>query len=388
MSQVPTVVVATDHPAEQALVRYWLARRGMTALAMPARSGPGALAALSPDLVLLDAGDSPEADVAAIKERMPGTSVALLARGPLATSGADAVLQRPFDLRALTELLSPLLEDRAAAEEAAPVRKKRILICDDDADFVRAASAIFTGAGCEVISALDASAFLERLPDLRQVDLALVDLRMPGINGLQVCRFLRERAGDDLRICMITGTQDPENVRFAEQAGADGWLNKPLRGKELLALVGLGSSAPDVAANAEPTIDTDRIFPTDSSIAPFKAQKRVLVIDDDPAVVEFCTRVLRAAGAIVDAADPTTMRGEVPDAGAYDVVLVDLHLPATSGLEVMKSMVADVRNVASRLYVITGSEGGNLRAEATRSGADGWLQKPLAPKDLTDLLAS
>ena len=388
MSQVPTVVVATDHPAEQALVRYWLARRGMTALAMPARSGAGALAALAPDLVLLDAGDSPEQDVAAIKERIPGAAVALLSRGPLSQTGADAVLQRPFDLRALTELLSPLLEDRAAAEAPVAARKKRILLCDDDADFVRAASAIFTGAGCEVISALDATAFLERLPDLRQVDLALIDLRMPGINGLQVCRFLRERAGDDLRICMITGTQDPENIRFAEQAGADGWLNKPLRGRELLALVGLGDGVAEWSADSEPLIETDRIFPTDSSIKPIAVPKRVLVIDDDPAVVEFCTRVLRAAGAIVDAADPTTLRADLPDAGAYDVVLVDLHLPAQSGLEVMKSMVADVRNVASRLYVITGSEGGNLRAEATRSGADGWLQKPLAPKDLTDLLAS
>ena len=386
MRQVPIVVVATDHPAEQALVRYWLSKRGMTPLAMPARSGAGALAALAPDLVFLDAGDSPIAEVRALKARVPTAAVAVLARGPLSVPEADVVLQRPLDLVTLTERISPLLAERAP-EVPARGRGKRVLICDDDEDFVRAASAVFTDAGCTVISALDAPTFLERLPDLSAVDLALIDLRMPGINGLQICRFLRDRAGEDLRICMITATPDAENVRYAEQAGADGWLNKPVRGRDLLALVGLDARndapAPQVAAVVEEK-------PAAVAAAAPKAarRKKVLVIDDDPAVVEFCSRVLRAAGAEVDTADPERLRDQMPAAGAYDVVLVDLHLGVQSGLEVMKAMVADVRNVASRLYVITSTDAANLGDEATRSGADGWLRKPLVPKDLTDLLAS
>ena len=391
MRQVPTVVVATDHPAEQALIRYWLSRRGMTALAMPARPGAGALAALAPDLVFLDAGDEPIEEVRALKARLPGAAIALLTKRPISVPEADVVLRRPFDLRSLTERVAPLLDERTPVAEArAPARTKRVLICDDDEDFVRAATAVFVNAGCEVIAALDANTFLERLPDLRGVDLALVDLRMPGINGLQVCRFLRDRAGDDLRICMITATHDPENLGYAEQAGADGWLNKPLAGRELLALVGLeprGAASPPAGAFAAP-----RKAAGPRSIAATAAttdvrRKRVLVIDDDPAIVEFCTRVLRGAGADVDAADPERLRhSEMPVPGSYDIVLVDLNLGVQSGLEVMKALVADVRNVASRLYVITATEADELGAEATRSGADGWLKKPLAPKDLIALL--
>src|SRR5207253_7726245 len=136
---------------------------------------------------------------------------------------------------------------------------------------------ILTNAGCEVISALDAQEFLRRLPDLRNVDAVLLDLRMPGINGLQVCAFLRER-GEDLRICMITASNDPENVKLAEQAGADGWLTKTVRAKELLALAGVDVITPPPPE--EPVAADVAVSPKRAATEP-AAPKRVLVIDDD-----------------------------------------------------------------------------------------------------------
>jgi DNA-binding response OmpR family regulator len=377
MRQGPTVIIASDHPAEQALVRYWLANRGVKAVELPANAGVPAMAAHAPDLILLD--DSAVGDLQQLKEALPKATVAVISRGPLAGVEADAVLRRPIDLELLGRTIAPLLD----AASAKP-RRKRVLLCDDDADFVRFAESVLTKAGCEVISALDAQRFLARLPDLTNVDVALLDLRMPGINGLQVCAFLRER-GADLRICMITASNDPENVKLAEQAGADGWLTKPVRSRELLAIAGI--EVADEVAPVEPKRAAKVIVAEPPKPAARPARKqRVLVIDDDAEILEFCSRVLRRAGAVVDVREPADLQSDPPDAGSYDVVLVDLRLGAKSGLEVMKDLVADVRNVAARLYIVSASDDEALRAEATRCGADGWIKKPLATHDLVDLL--
>ena len=115
----------------------------------------------------------------------------------------------------------------------------------------------------------------------------------------------------------------------------------------------------------------------------------VLVVDDDRDVLEYCRAVLAGAGAVVDAIhDPSTFRDVLPPGGSYDLVLVDLFMPGMDGIEVLQRFSADVRNCASRLYVISACDDESLRALALRSGADGYLTKPLQRSSLLELLAS
>ena len=86
--------------------------------------------------------------------------------------------------------------------------------------------------------------------------------------------------------------------------------------------------------------------------------------------------------------DPSTFRDVLPPGGSYDLVLVDLFMPGMDGIEVLQRFSADVRNCASRLYVISACDDESLRALALRSGADGYLTKPLQRSSLLELLAS
>ena len=77
---------------------------------------------------------------------------------------------------------------------------------------------------------------------------------------------------------------------------------------------------------------------------------RILVVDDDRDVLEYCRAVLAGAGAVVDAIqDPATFRDMLPPGGSYDLVLVDIFMPGMDGIELLRRFSADVRNCASKL---------------------------------------
>jgi len=78
----------------------------------------------------------------------------------------------------------------------------------------------------------------------------------------------------------------------------------------------------------------------------------------------------------------------LPEGGSYDLVILDVFMPGLSGIDLLRRLSADVRNCASRMYVVSAADDDLLRAEARRCGADGFLKKPLLRKDLLGLLAA
>ena len=67
------------------------------------------------------------------------------------------------------------------------------------------------------------------------VDLVLLDLRLPGMNGFDVCRELRRTS--DVPIIMVTAQQDSHDVVAGLEVGADDYVTKPFNDRELLARV-------------------------------------------------------------------------------------------------------------------------------------------------------
>jgi CheY-like chemotaxis protein len=336
---------------------------------------------MAPDLVIADAGGAH--GCAQLRERLPDARIVALAEAG-DVEGADAVLRRPLDFHRLNRDLRPLLE---ASAQAGSQLRRRVLLVDDDTDVLEVTRKALEAAGCSVTCIADSSEVL-RAPPGDGYDLVLLDLLMPDVDGLQLCSLLRKRYGEDLRICMITAANDPEAIKRAAQVGADGWLTKPIRKKELLALVGLGDRGgrQKPQKNGRPSAVAAPFTPQ-----PGKASRppHVLVVDDDRDVLEYCRAVLAGGGAVVDAIqDPSSFRDVLPPGGSYDLVLIDIFMPGMDGIELLQRFSADVRNCASKLYVITAADDEALRALAQRSGADGYLTKPLKQKALLELLAA
>ena len=119
-----------------------------------------------------------------------------------------------------------------------------ILIVDDSTDHYALLRSILTKAGhnqilgAESAQAAFAMLNLEETQPATDIDLILMDVLMPEIDGVQACRKIKQHAHlRDIPIIMVTARNDIENLHEAFSAGAMDYINKPVKSVELLARV-------------------------------------------------------------------------------------------------------------------------------------------------------
>ncbi len=112
----------------------------------------------------------------------------------------------------------------------------RILVVDDEPKLARTLKTILAGNGYEPILAGTGEEALVLLAR-SQPDLLLLDLALPGIDGLTVCRTIRQDRQLDLPIVILSAQGDEDAKVEALDLGADDYLTKPFGAKELLARI-------------------------------------------------------------------------------------------------------------------------------------------------------
>ena len=112
----------------------------------------------------------------------------------------------------------------------------RVLVVDDQPPNIRLLEAILTPRGYDVRAASSGKEALAAI-DEGDLDLVLLDIVMPGMDGYEVCREIRERpATAYLPVVMVTASGDEQKIKALE-AGADDFVTKPIDTSELLARV-------------------------------------------------------------------------------------------------------------------------------------------------------
>ncbi len=110
----------------------------------------------------------------------------------------------------------------------------RILVVDDDPQIRRVLKVTLSGQGYEVDDAKSGESALEKLRESR-LDLVLLDVNLPGMNGLETCAAIREQS--EIAIIMLTVRDDEADTVAALDAGADDYVTKPFKTPELLARI-------------------------------------------------------------------------------------------------------------------------------------------------------
>jgi DNA-binding response OmpR family regulator len=109
-----------------------------------------------------------------------------------------------------------------------------VLVVDDEPAMVGALGALLGQAGHRIVAAYDGEEALRRFRE-EPVDVVLLDLAMPGVDGAEVCRRLR--AESDVPIIVVSGERDRAATVELLDLGADDYVRKPFRADELLARI-------------------------------------------------------------------------------------------------------------------------------------------------------
>jgi CheY-like chemotaxis protein len=223
--------------------------------------------------------------------------------------------------------------------------KPSILAVDDEVDTCRNLADILTDLGYRVDVAHDGPSALE-LVRRGPYDVALLDLKMPGMDGLALYRAIKKLRADTVAL-IVSAYAGGAVAEEALAAGAWQVLPKPVDFPRLLGLV------------------TEAL-----------GQPLVLVVDDDPDLCASLWDVLRQQGYRVALAHDERTAEERLHNQSYRVVLIDLKLPLGDGSRVFQ--LVRRANPGARTVVITGhrSEVDELVRKVVDEGADAVCYKP------------
>jgi diguanylate cyclase (GGDEF)-like protein len=155
------------------------------------------------------------------------SSEALVDRVEVARRGGRGFIQRSRPASQVVDAVSEAIERRDKPEA-------KLLAVDDDPAISEALAALLAPVGLEVTTLNDPRQFWERLDTIKP-DLLVLDLDMPDLDGIDLCRAVRAdvRFGQ-LPVLFLTARTDSESVQRLFEAGADDYVTKPIVGPELV----------------------------------------------------------------------------------------------------------------------------------------------------------
>ena len=158
----------------------------------------------------------------------------------------------------------------------------RVLCVDDEPLNLSLLEAILTPRGYDVETAIDGTVALHKIRTKR-IDICLLDVMMPGIDGFEVCRRIKsDEACNNIPVIMITALTDMENHVRGIEAGADDFISKPFDTAEVLARIKMLLHV---------KAQNDRLNSAYHNIARLSACCEQIITDFDPATFDFLEKI-------------------------------------------------------------------------------------------------
>ena len=242
--------------------------------------------------------------------------------------------------------------------------KNLISVIDDDESVRRTTSRLIESFGFRAAGFESAESFLSS-GHLNDTSCFIVDVHMPGMNGLQLQSQLAA-AGCSIPIIFITGRDDKESRRRAMQAGAIAFLGKPFSDEQLLQGI--------------------RLALHEFGDEPGAAGNFISIIDDDESIRRTTTRLIESFGfrtAAFESAEMFLASGQLHEASC---LIVDVRMPGMNGLQLQTRLAAADCRIP--IIFITAYEDKESHRRAMQAGAVAFLAKPFADEHLLQLIRS
>jgi CheY-like chemotaxis protein len=133
---------------------------------------------------------------------------------------------------------------------------KTVLVVDDEESLRNFAAKLIQSRGYRVVTAGDGAEALAVLTEGTQIDLLVLDVMMPGLDGLQTLEQVRNRGHRQLPVVLLTAQSADEQILRGYERGADCYVTKPVQPSTLLNVVDylIGDLPPAERAKLEPLL--------------------------------------------------------------------------------------------------------------------------------------
>ena len=220
--------------------------------------------------------------------------------------------------------------------------KLKVLLVDDEKEFVESLSERLKLRNVEAQVAFDGEQALEAIKR-EKPDVMVLDLRMPGIDGIDVLRKVRQ-SDPGMEVVILTGHGTDKDEEQVLKLGASALLKKP--------------------------VDIDQLTRT------FRKEKlKVLLVDDEKEFVESLSERLELRNLSPKIAYNGEQALETLKEGPPDVMVLDLRMPGIDGIDVLRKVRKDHPDVA--VVILSGHGTDKDKKEAMRLGASAYLKKPI-----------
>ncbi len=252
-------------------------------------------------------------------------------------------------------------------------RIARMLVADDEEDICLSIVAMMQGTGIDVFYATSGYDAIQMTAQAHargeDFHLILLDWKMPGIDGVETARRIREQVGDDVPILVLTSYDWADIETKAREAGINAFMPKPFFVSTFLKTV-------------EPLFASLPESPKEDGEEQALSGRLFLVAEDNELNAEILTEMLDIEGAACDVAvngQEAVRLFEASSPGHYDMILMDVQMPVMNGYEATRAIRASAHPEARRIPIVAMTA--NTFAEDVRNaldaGMDGHLAKPI-----------
>jgi CheY-like chemotaxis protein len=259
------------------------------------------------------------------------------------------------------------------------LRAKRLLVVDDNATNRRILRMQAETWGMEVRTASGGPLALEWLRAGETFDLAVLDMQMPEMDGLELATEMRKlHDASALPLVLLTSMGKAFlRDRATEAEAFSAFLSKPVKPSQLHAVllrVITGQEVNSAVREGTPRLDTGLAE---------RAPMRILLAEDNVVNQKVATRILERLGYRADVVANGVEAVAAVRQREYDIVLMDVMMPEMDGLQATRQICADVPpQRRPRIVAMTANAMQGDREVCLEAGMDDYISKPVRPEEL------
>jgi two-component system, sensor histidine kinase and response regulator len=256
------------------------------------------------------------------------------------------------------------------------INKLKILLVDDNRLNREIVKKMLEEYNTKVITAKNGEEAIEIFEEEREINVILLDMCMPGMDGIETARKLKEKARkSSSAIILFTSIDIRDSISDIKKLGIIGYISKPIKRNELLQKIKEGINNMNYKKIEEDVKEIKRINEHYSK----NRKKRILIVEDNDINRNTLKEILQKKEYTVDAAVYSEEAFKMYEENRPDLILMDIQLPGMSGIEITK-LIREQEKKEDKYTPIIALTAYVYSEDADRilnSGFDDFIGKPI-----------